>query len=139
MPPRWAAPGSSAASAARRSTATGEALDPRDVSRPSGGALGREALDAPCRRAETDVGGAIGREALCRHGGEQRPLKPSEPGEALHREARDAGDEVKAQGWAPVVIDTNGNGKLDDYVEPNQVVDPTKDKPIAAGAGRIPC
>jgi hypothetical protein len=46
-----------------------------------------EALDAPCRRAETYVRGAIGREALCRRGGEQRPLKPGEPGEALHRGA----------------------------------------------------
>jgi hypothetical protein len=45
----------------------------------------------------------------------------------------ETGDEAKAQGWAPVVIDTNGNGKLDDYVEPNQPVDAAKDKRIAAG------
>jgi hypothetical protein len=45
----------------------------------------------------------------------------------------ETGDENKAQGWAPVVIDTNGNGKLDDYVEPNQATDSTKDKRIAAG------
>jgi len=45
----------------------------------------------------------------------------------------DTGDEAKAQGWAPVVIDTNGNGKLDDYVEPNRPVDATKDKRVAAG------
>jgi hypothetical protein len=45
----------------------------------------------------------------------------------------ETGDEAKAQGWAPVIIDTNGNGKLDDYVEPNQAVDPTKDKRLAAG------
>jgi len=30
------------------------------------------------------------------------------------------------------VLDTNGNGKRDDYVEPDQPVDPTKDKRIAA-------
>jgi hypothetical protein len=42
------------------------------------------------------------------------------------------GDEAKAQGWTPAVIDTNGNGKRDDYVEPNQPVDPTKDKRINA-------
>ena len=38
------------------------------------------------------------------------------------------GDEEKSQGWTALIIDTNGNGKRDDYVEPNQPVDPTKDK-----------
>ncbi len=38
----------------------------------------------------------------------------------------ETGDEAKAQGWTPIVIDTNGNGKRDDYVEPNQPVDPTQ-------------
>ncbi|HXI28497.1 MAG TPA: carboxypeptidase-like regulatory domain-containing protein, partial [Vicinamibacterales bacterium] len=42
-------------------------------------------------------------------------------------------DEEKAQGWTAVVLDTNGNGKRDAYVEPNQPVDPTKDKRIAGG------
>ena len=41
------------------------------------------------------------------------------------------GDEQKSQGWTPIVLDTNGNGKRDAYVEPNQPVDPTKDKRIA--------
>ena len=41
-------------------------------------------------------------------------------------------DEVKSQGWTPFILDTNGNGKRDAYVEPNQPVDPTKDKRIAA-------
>jgi hypothetical protein len=45
----------------------------------------------------------------------------------------ETGDEAKAQGWAPVIIDTNGNGKVDDYVQPNQAVDPTKDKRLNAG------
>jgi hypothetical protein len=45
----------------------------------------------------------------------------------------ETGDEAKAQGWFPVVIDTNGNGKLDEYVQPNQAVDPAKDKRLAAG------
>ena len=43
------------------------------------------------------------------------------------------GDAAKSQGWSAVVLDTNGNGKRDDYVEPNQPVDPTKDKRIDAG------
>jgi len=37
-------------------------------------------------------------------------------------------DEVKSQGWTALVMDTNGNGKRDAYVEPNAPVDPTKDK-----------
>ncbi len=45
----------------------------------------------------------------------------------------ETGDEQKAQGWTPFVLDTNGNGKRDEYVEPNQPVDPTKDKRITAG------
>src|ERR1043166_6321268 len=43
------------------------------------------------------------------------------------------GDVAKAQGWTPMILDTNGNGKRDDYVEPNQPLDPTKDKRIVAG------
>jgi hypothetical protein len=44
----------------------------------------------------------------------------------------ETGDASKAQGWTPFILDTNGNGKRDDYVEPNQPVDPTKDKRIVA-------
>ena len=42
----------------------------------------------------------------------------------------ETGDEAASQGWTPIVIDTNGNGKRDEYVEPNQPVDPSKDKRI---------
>src|SRR5712692_1386142 len=42
-------------------------------------------------------------------------------------------DEQKSQGWTPLILDTNGNGKRDDYVEPDQPVDPTKDKRVVAG------
>jgi hypothetical protein len=45
----------------------------------------------------------------------------------------ETGDAAKAQGWTAMVLDTNGNGKRDDYVEPNQPVDPAKDKRIVAG------
>ena len=45
----------------------------------------------------------------------------------------ETGDEAKAQGWAPIIIDTNGNGKADEYVQPNQAVDPAKDKRLNAG------
>ena len=41
-------------------------------------------------------------------------------------------DEARAQGWTVLVLDTNGNGKRDAYVEPNQPTDPTKDKRLNA-------
>ena len=41
-------------------------------------------------------------------------------------------DEQKAQGWTVFVLDTNGNGKRDAYVEPDAPVDPTKDKRVNA-------
>jgi hypothetical protein len=41
-------------------------------------------------------------------------------------------DEKKAQGWTVFVLDTNGNGKRDEYVEPDQPLDPKKDKRINA-------
>ncbi|HEY3099246.1 MAG TPA: carboxypeptidase-like regulatory domain-containing protein [Methylomirabilota bacterium] len=44
----------------------------------------------------------------------------------------ETGDEARSQGWTALVLDTNGNGKRDDYVEPNEPIDPTKDKRIAA-------
>ena len=45
----------------------------------------------------------------------------------------ETGDEEKSQGWTALILDTNGNGKRDEYVEPNQPVDPTKDKRITNG------
>jgi hypothetical protein len=37
---------------------------------------------------------------------------------------------VKAQGWTPIVVDTNG--ERDAYVEASQPVDPSKDKRVMA-------
>ncbi|MGE4062829.1 MAG: hypothetical protein AB7E79_05625 [Rhodospirillaceae bacterium] len=46
----------------------------------------------------------------------------------------DTGDAAAAQGWTPLVVDTNGNGKRDEgYVQPDQDVDPKKDKRVMAG------
>jgi hypothetical protein len=45
----------------------------------------------------------------------------------------ETGDEEAAQGWTPLIIDTNGNGKRDDYTEPGQPVDPNKDMRISKG------
>jgi hypothetical protein len=45
---------------------------------------------------------------------------------------RATGDAVKAQGWTALVVDTNGNGVRDAYVEPDQPLDPAKDKRVMA-------
>jgi hypothetical protein len=45
----------------------------------------------------------------------------------------ETGDEMKSQGWTALILDTNGNGKRDDYVEPNAPIDPAKDKRISTG------
>ncbi len=45
----------------------------------------------------------------------------------------ETGDEVKSQGWTPLILDTNANGKRDAWVEPDQPVDPAKDKRVAVG------
>jgi len=45
----------------------------------------------------------------------------------------ETGDEELAQGWTPLILDTNGNGVRDDYVQPNEPRDPTKDTRINAG------
>ena len=42
------------------------------------------------------------------------------------------GDEEKSQGWTPLILDTNGNGKRDEYMEAGQPIDPNKDKRIMA-------
>ncbi len=44
----------------------------------------------------------------------------------------ETGDEVASQGWTALIVDTNGNGKRDAYVEPDQPLDPTKDRRINA-------
>jgi hypothetical protein len=46
----------------------------------------------------------------------------------------ETGDTVKAQGWAPYVLDTNGNGKVDEYTEPGAPLAEGKDARVA-GSG----
>ena len=43
------------------------------------------------------------------------------------------GDAARSQGWTALVLDTNGNGRRDDYVEPDQPVNAARDKRINAG------
>jgi hypothetical protein len=45
----------------------------------------------------------------------------------------ETGDAEKAQGWAPYVLDTNGNGKLDDYTEPGKPMEANKDMRVSGG------
>jgi hypothetical protein len=45
----------------------------------------------------------------------------------------ETGDEQRSQGWTALVLDFNGNGKRDEYTEPNQPIDPTKDRRITNG------
>src|SRR5258705_3590264 len=47
----------------------------------------------------------------------------------------ETGDAARSQAWSPFVLDTNGNGKRDDYVEPDAPLDPSKDKRIVPGSG----
>ena len=42
-----------------------------------------------------------------------------------------------AQGWCPGVLDTNGDGKITEWTEPDQPIDPTKDHRIAFGCYAI--
>jgi hypothetical protein len=46
----------------------------------------------------------------------------------------ETGDVQKAEGWAPFVLDTTGNGKLDDFTKPGEPRDPNKDMMIG-GSG----
>jgi hypothetical protein len=51
----------------------------------------------------------------------------------------ETGDSKASQGWTPIIVDTNGNGKRDEFVGPNDPVDPAKDKRLlAAFYGIIP-
>ena len=45
----------------------------------------------------------------------------------------ETGDAAKSQGWTPIIVDTNGNGKRDEFVGPNDPLDPAKDKRVMAG------
>ncbi len=45
----------------------------------------------------------------------------------------ETGDAAAAQGWTAFIVDTNGNGRRDAYVEPNEPVDPARDKRFSVG------
>jgi streptogramin lyase len=45
----------------------------------------------------------------------------------------ETGDEQRAQGWTALILDINGNGRRDEYVEPNAPLDPTRDQRLHTG------
>ena len=45
----------------------------------------------------------------------------------------ESGDAAASQGWAPFVLDTNGNGQQDEWVEPGEPIDPARDARVNAG------
>ena len=49
------------------------------------------------------------------------------------REFLETGDAAAAQGWTAFIVDTNGNGRRDAYVEPGDPVDPERDKRFSVG------
>jgi hypothetical protein len=47
----------------------------------------------------------------------------------------ETGDAQKAQGWAPFVLDLNGNGKLDEWTDAGKPAEPGKDARFNPGSG----
>jgi hypothetical protein len=45
----------------------------------------------------------------------------------------ETGDAAASQGWSPWILDINGNGKQDAWVEPNEPINPEMDKRIQKG------
>ena len=42
-------------------------------------------------------------------------------------------DAAASQGWCPGVLDTNGDGNITQWTEPDQPIEPTKDHRVAFG------
>jgi hypothetical protein len=47
----------------------------------------------------------------------------------------ETGDAARSQGWSPFILDTNGNGKRDFHVQPNEPDEFAKDRRIVPGSG----
>lgn len=45
----------------------------------------------------------------------------------------ETGDAAAAQGWSPLILDTNGNGRVDEWTEPGAAPDPALDMRVDAG------
>ncbi len=49
------------------------------------------------------------------------------------RQFLETGDAAASQGWSPLILDTNGNGRVDEWTEPDEIQDPDKDMRVNAG------
>jgi hypothetical protein len=49
------------------------------------------------------------------------------------RKFLETGDAAGSQGWAPTILDTNGNGRADEWTEPGEPGDPEKDRRVTKG------
>src|SRR6185437_4513241 len=49
------------------------------------------------------------------------------------REFNRTHDAAASQHWSPFILDTNGNGRRDDWVEPDAKPDPARDRRVVAG------
>ena len=47
----------------------------------------------------------------------------------------ETGNAAASQGWSPMVLDTNGNGRRDPHTEPDQPMDVSKDMRVTGGSG----
>jgi hypothetical protein len=107
-------------------------VDSPKVETTPGQLLNLQASVAPTAAAAADYYPAIYWYAMLKI-----PAKSEFPGTGVgwlnRRLYEQTGDEVKSQGWTPFVHDTNGNGKRDEYVGPDQPVDPSKDKRVVTG------
>ena len=45
----------------------------------------------------------------------------------------ETGDVQAAQGWCPIIVDTNGDGRITEWVSRGDALDPTQDKEMGAG------
>jgi hypothetical protein len=45
----------------------------------------------------------------------------------------ETGDSAASQGWTAIILDTNGNGRRDEYTEPDEPFDPALDRRISGG------
>lgn len=45
----------------------------------------------------------------------------------------ETGDAIASQGWSPLILDTNGNGKVDEWTEPGRRINAKKDARVNAG------
>jgi len=90
------------------------------------------AMYDPSDESITHIGTCFGTHHLMFAEDEDNTLWTSGGGQVVGwlntRMFEETGDEAASQGWTALIMDTNGNGRRDEYVEPGAPVDPTRDK-----------